>query len=146
MSQTLRDFIAAREDEIKKHMAALRVDLGELRAAKSAIISADGGPDHSAAGGEATRKTHRDLIVEVLKSEVDGATSDKIIDMVRKRFSVDIRQASMSSQLSRANADGILTLEASTKIWRLAKPVDDGGGSACDNKNSGSSDFENANA
>lgn len=117
MAQTLRDFIDARETEVRLQIKTLNDELRELRAAKSAI---EGSLSSRADGHNVERLTHRDMIVQVLDENPEGGTSDRVIEMVRKRFGVDIPQASMSSQLSRAKSDNLLDLEQGTKIWRLA--------------------------
>jgi hypothetical protein len=117
MRQTLRDFINAREAEVKASIKALNEELRELRTAKSAIE--DSGAQ-SAERMTSSRMTHRDMIVAVLDDRPEGGTSDKVIQWVHEQFGVDIAQASMSSQLSRAKSDGALTLEQGTKIWRSA--------------------------
>lgn len=117
MSQTLRDFINAREGEIRAQIKALNDELRELRAAKSAI---EGASTPDAGRAPSSRMTHRDMIVAVLDERSEGGTSDKVIEWVREKFGVDIPQASMSSQLSRAKSDGVLDLEQSTKIWRTS--------------------------
>lgn len=119
MSQTLRDFINAREGEVKAQIRALNNELRELRAAKSAI---DGGLSSTAdKSPTSNRLTHRDMIVAVLDERPEGGTSDKVIEWVNDKFDTEISQASMSSQLSRAKSDGVLTLEQRTKVWRSAK-------------------------
>lgn len=123
MSQTLRDFIAGRESEIKAQIKALNDELRELRTAKSAI---DGSGAVSTDRVTSSRMTHREMIVAVLDERPDGGTSDKVIEWVNEKFSVDISQASMSSQLSRAKSDGVVNLDTSTKTWRSRKHVDGG--------------------
>lgn len=118
MSQTLRDFINAREAEIKAQMKTLNDELRELRAAKSAIEGSTTSQGVAASNG---RMTHREMIVAVLDERPDGGTSDKVIEWVNDRFGVEISQASISSQLSRAKSDGAVSLDMSTKIWRSAK-------------------------
>lgn len=118
MPQTLRDFINAREREVKTQIKALNDELRELRAAKSAI---DGAPAPGAERAPSSRMTHRDMIVVVLDERPEGGTSDKVIEWVNEKFDVEISQASMSSQLSRAKSDGVVSLDTSTKVWRSAK-------------------------
>ena len=118
MSQTLRDFINAREGEVKAHIKALNDELRELRAAKSAI---EGSTPSQGAAASSNRMTHRDMIVAVLDERPAGGTSDKVIEWVTDKFGVEISQASISSQLSRAKSDGAVSLDMSTKIWRSAK-------------------------
>jgi len=118
MSQTLRDFINAREAEVKAQIKALNDELRELRTAKSAI---DAPPAPSAERGASNRVTHRDMIIAVLDERPEGGTSDKVIEWIREKFDTEIPQASMSSQLSRAKSDGVVSLDMSTKVWRSAK-------------------------
>jgi len=118
MAQTLRDFLATREAEIKTHIKALDDELREIRTAKSAIDGVSAPVNESA---HSTRTTHRDLIVASLDKRPKGGTSDKVIEWVNEDFGVEISQTSISSQLSRAKSDNAVTLEPSTKIWRSAK-------------------------
>ena len=118
MTQTLRDFISAREAEIKSQIKALHAELRELNAAKSAISATT---SVAAKKPEHNRKTHREMIMAVLEGQPQGCTSDQVIDLIKEHFSIDIPQSSMSSQLSRAKSDGLLVLDQSTKVWRLAE-------------------------
>jgi len=118
MTQTLRDFINARESEIKSQIKALSDELRELRAAKSAI---EGGSSIAAERTPSNRLTHREMIVAVLDERPEGGASDKVIEWVNEKFGVEISQASISSQLSRAKSDGVVSLDASTKTGRSAK-------------------------
>jgi hypothetical protein len=118
MSQTLRDFINAREADVKAQIKALNDELRELRAAKSAI---DGSTSAPVERSPSNRLTHRDMIVSVLDDRPSGGTSDKVIEWVAEKFGAEISQASISSQLSRAKSDGVVSLEQGTKIWRSAK-------------------------
>lgn len=125
MSQTLRDFINAREADVKVQIKALNDELRELRAAKSAIDGAS--PTKSDRAGS-NRLTHRDMIVDVLDERPEGGTSDKVIEWIKEKFSIEIPQASMSSQLSRAKSDGAVSLDMSTKTWRSVKYSETHGG------------------
>lgn len=118
MAQTLRDFINARETEIKTQLKALDVELRELTAAKSAI-SADAPQVKQTRISK--RTTHREMIVAVLDEHNEGGASDRVIEWIKSRFGVEIPQASMSSQLSRAKSDNLISLDSVTKIWRSAK-------------------------
>jgi hypothetical protein len=144
MPQTLRDFINARESEVKASIKALNDELRELRTAKSAID----GPTPSTSRAPNNRMTHRDMIAAVLDERPDGGTSDKVIKWVNEHFDVEISKASMSSQLSRAKSDGVVSLEKSTKVWRSKKHS--GGGcellsAAPQSENSGPAGPEEAN-
>ncbi len=118
MSQSLRDFINARESEVKAQIKALNDELRELRTAKSAI---DGQSPSVVERRRPERLTHRQMIAEVLDKHPDGGPADKVIKWVYEEFGVEIPQASMSSQLSRAKSDGVVTLDMSNKVWRSVK-------------------------
>ncbi|MGC9369006.1 MAG: hypothetical protein ACP5DX_05630 [Paracoccaceae bacterium] len=115
MTQTLQEFIDAREAEIRAQMKALNDELRQLRAAKSAIS----GASTFGSGVVKTKMTQRDMIIAALNEHPDGGTTEMIVGWVKDKFDVDVAQPTMSSQLSRAKADGAVALDTSTKIWRL---------------------------
>jgi hypothetical protein len=118
MPQTLREFIDAREAQVREQIRALNAELAELKAAKSAISCGSAVDVTRPSQG---RLTHRDMIAAVLGNSPDGGTSDKVVEMVKARFGVDVPLSSMSSQLSRAKGDGVVVLDTTTKIWRSAR-------------------------
>tara|TARA_R110002124_G_scaffold226094_1_gene391275 strand:+ start:156 stop:674 length:519 start_codon:yes stop_codon:yes gene_type:complete len=118
MTQTLRDFINAREAQVKASIKALNDELRELQTAKSAIT---GEPGPAKRSRTSNRMTHRDMFIKVLEDRRDGGTTEDIAGWVAEKFNVEIPQPSMSSQLSRAKSDKLLTLDTSSKRWRLAK-------------------------
>ena len=105
---TLRDFIASRETDIKAQMKALRKELGELKAAKSALEARTTpfGPDGQVQG----TMTIKDMIRDVLKSAPQGQTSTEIQTKIAEHFNRQIERTSLSPQLSRMKDDGEVTL------------------------------------
>jgi hypothetical protein len=118
MAMSLREFITAREHEIKAQIRALTNELRELSAAKSAISGDD---SVTGRGSGQQRLTHSDMIISVLDDHVEGGTVDNVVAWVKAKFDVEIPRNSMSSQLSRAKGDGFLTLDHANKIWRSSK-------------------------
>lgn len=119
MSQTLRDFIAQREAEVRAQIAKMQSELRELQSAKRAINGAAGGKDASPpSGGKATIK---DKIRDVLAEHTNGGTSDDIIKWVKSSFGTEVPRTSMSPQLSRLKSEGVVTLNNSTNVWQLAE-------------------------
>lgn len=118
MSQTLRDFLSAREAEIKEQIKALNDELRDVRAARCAI---DPGVAASEGRPLKTRMTQREMIVSALDARPEGGASDKIVGWIKQDYGADISQATMSSQLSRAKSDGLVVLDTANKIWRSAK-------------------------
>ena len=113
---TLRDFIASRETDIKAQIKALRVELNDLKLAKSALDS------HGSAlvtqTPLATTKTIKDMIREVLKSNADGLTSTEILAKINDQTDRQIERTSLSPQLSRMKEDGEVAL--TENLWFLA--------------------------
>jgi hypothetical protein len=118
MPQTLREFIDAREAQVRDQLRLLNAELAELKAARLALHD---GASVAAPASRQGKMTHRDMILSVLDEVPDGGTSDKVVEMVKAKFGVDVPLSSMSSQLSRAKSDGDATLDTMTKTWRSAK-------------------------
>lgn len=113
---TLREFIATRQDEIASQMAALKREERELRIALNAL---DGGKPRANGKARAERPTLNEMIVAVL-TEFGAATSENIIGLIKDKFGADVPKSSMSPQLSRLKREGVVELDVTNKIWRLA--------------------------
>lgn len=113
MSQTLRDFIAKRETEIRDQQKALKAELRELQAAKAAI---DATPQTGATGQAVTGAvTIKDMARDVLHQHPDGLNSAGILAGIKTMFDRDVERTSLSPQLSRLKDDGALVL--SGELW-----------------------------
>lgn len=111
MNTTLRDFIAGRKAEIKLQLKELKREWRELQAAESAIATDDSESD----GAEGN--TIKEMILQVLAEHQTCADAHQIIEMIRKRFNVEIARTSISPQLSRLRKEKRLHME--NKLWCL---------------------------
>ena len=117
---TLRDFIAKRKAEIREQMTALRQELSELQRAEAAISGEPASPStRQTTAGQPGKGTIKDMILQVLEDRAKGAESPEVIDLIKARFDVEVPRTSMSPQLSRLKADGLLTIIG--KNWILPK-------------------------
>lgn len=116
---TLRQFIEAREAEIKSLRAELLAELKELKAAKSAISTDSIDKDSPANSGV---KTIKQKIIDVLTDSDLPLTSEEIISEIKTRFGDDVARTSLSPQLSRLkNDDKMIGYNELSKSWSLGK-------------------------
>lgn len=114
---TLREFIASRKSEIHKKLSELRHELSELDAAEEAIASDTPSQREPSISTSHSRTTIKDMIVEVLQRVPNGLESNEIIDKIRGQFDAEVPRTSMSPQLSRLKAEGVLAVDG--KRWLL---------------------------
>jgi hypothetical protein len=107
---TLRDFLAAREAEIRDQQKALKAELRDLQIAKAALEG-----NQSVPAASALALTIKEMARAVLAGQPNGLNSSGILDGIKKQFARDIERTSLSPQLSRLKEDGELTL--SGEIW-----------------------------
>lgn len=124
MSTSLRDFLKQRETELRLEMSRLNAELNEIRAAREAIDNPSG--PRSSVPAAVGKPTHRDMIIEILDERPEGAGADQIRSLLQKRFGVELPRPSVSSKLSRMKSDGLIQLDADTKVWRSPKHPSDG--------------------
>jgi hypothetical protein len=117
---TLRDFIVTRETDIKSQIKALKVELSDLKIAKSALDSQGG--SISLETPTAVTKTIKDMIRDALKSATVGLTSTDILTKIIDQTGRQIERTSLSPQLTRMKADGEVTLV--DNLWFLADAPD----------------------
>lgn len=67
----------------------------------------------------ATAKTIKEAVVDILNEAGQGLTALQILPLVNRRLGVEYPRTSLSPQLSRLKADGLLTREG--VLWSLAK-------------------------
>lgn len=118
---TLRDFIAAREADIKSQMKALRSELGDLKIAKSALdpLSSEIEPG----GLQSGSRTIKDMVRTILKSDSTGLTATDILAKIKENFDRDLGRTSLSPQLSRMKEDGEVIVNDNS--WFLAVPLEE---------------------
>jgi hypothetical protein len=122
MSQSLREFIRAREADIQKQIESLRSELRDLALARQAIDGAPAPRNPTVQRG--TAPTIKEMILEVLEKRPNGGVADQIIEWVKADYGVDVPRSSMSPQLSRLKSDLSVHLHAKTKVWQLPKHVE----------------------
>ena len=134
MATSLRDFLAARESEIKEQMKALRFELAEIKIARGALDSAG---STSIAGGSATfGPTIKDMIRAVLGKSPFGLTSLEILTQIERDFGRKLERSSLSPQLSRMKDDSVVSLSGSNwileagnrQVGLLAQAAEEGSG------------------
>lgn len=135
MNETMKDFITRRKAEIKEQIAALRMELREIRTAESAI-SGDESTAPKTRNKSSNHPTIKDLIIEVLKTREQGADAKEIIHMIKEQHGKEVSRPSISPQLSRLKSEGKLHLD--NKIWTLAvakspnKEAPEGASNSCE--------------
>lgn len=120
MAQTTQEFIAERTKVIQSEIKALRDELAALKSLKAALS----GSKSPESGASKTRRvsghTFQEMIVDVLNDLVDGAAdANYIIDLIDKKFKKKIQRSSISPQLSRLKAKGVLDLN--DNVWSLTE-------------------------
>lgn len=116
----LRQFLAERKAEIDRQIKALRDERSEIVMAERALPQTD-----AVAGVERQQRrapdggpTLKEMAVAVLADTPNGADANTIRIAISERFGREIARESMSPQLSRLGAAGIL--ERNGRIWRVA--------------------------
>lgn len=122
MSQSLREFIRAREADIQKQIESLRSELRDLTLARQAIEGAPASRQPAVQRG--VTPTIKEMILEALEKRPSGGVADQIIEWVKADYGVDVPRSSMSPQLSRLKSDLSVYLHAKTKVWQLPKHVE----------------------
>ena len=116
----LREFLSERKAEIDRQIKALRDERAEILMAEKALPQADAVPGieratrRSSSGGP----TLKEMAVEILSKNPAGMDANAIRQMIFIDYGKDIARESMSPQLSRLGAAGILLRDG--LIWRLA--------------------------
>lgn len=132
MSQSLRDFIFARLQELTKAEEPLTRQLKAiaderkqlLKAAEAAGIDARDQADSQppTINLQITRRTIpertiKDAVIEVLKERDRGMTALEILAAINFKFETDYPRTSLSPQLSRLKTDG--KIERDGTVWKL---------------------------
>ena len=129
-NNALREFIRNRRNELLRQISTLQSELKELDLAQSAIgdhmtetFVADTSLREIAEAGQVARprlrskKTIKQMAVDMLCDKPNGATAIEIIELIHERFGVDVPRASISPQLSRLKLDG--EVEYTNNKWSL---------------------------
>jgi hypothetical protein len=117
MATTLRDFLNAREAEIKDQLKRLRLEMAEIRVARQALDGVSE-PAASAVGASGASPTIKDMVRSVLKEVPLGLTSAEILLAIKRVFDKELERTSLSPQLSRLKHDGAVVLDGETWFIR----------------------------
>lgn len=120
-NQRLIELIDRRLDEVQQQIRALQEEVRELESARFLMLSEE---NREVVSTFRRKRTHTDYILESLRRRPQGGTSDEVINWVRDDFEIEIPQSSISSQLSRAKARGLVSLEKGTRIWKATENYD----------------------
>lgn len=118
----LSDYLAERRREIEAEIKALKAELAEIRIAEEALLGAPSkaGASVIARGPLAVREgSIKDWILKALTLGPIGMETDDVISTVRTIGGPEIPRSSMTPQLSRLKAVGVVELEG--RLWRLAE-------------------------
>lgn len=133
--QPFQEYIFARFQELESLEEPLRTQLAEIRrerdqlrrAAVAAGISLNPTaeaeelrepPPAAAPQRSLPERTIKEAVIEVLSDHEGGMTAINILSLINRRFKSAYPRTSLSPQLSRLKADGIL--ERNGIVWRLA--------------------------
>jgi hypothetical protein len=145
-SETLREFLIRRERELTHRLSALQAELGpveaELAQIRRARTAVDTAPTLSGLNSNAAPPTGFDYVGPLLElldtkspSEMTikqlviraftaqfrkGATPAQLREFIRDAYGRDIERGSLSPQLSRMKAEGLIEQDAATDVWKLA--------------------------
>jgi hypothetical protein len=86
---------------------------GELKTVKASQPDGDVPPSDG-------KRTIQDMAVEVIADASGGVTALEILDQINSRFKASLKRTSLSPQLSRLKADGVIELRG--KRWFIVKP------------------------
>lgn len=113
--KSIRDILAERKAEIKSLQAQLKKEMQDILAAEAALApSSDSQVPVTLKRGRGSKITLKDMIVGVLQEHSNGADSYKILEMIKEKYSIDVKRESLSPQLSRLkNDDNLLELRGS---------------------------------
>ena len=110
-------------------MAVLRKEERELKIALSAL---DGSKPKANGTRGAVRTTYKEMVVAVLRRH-GGGHVDSLVGFVKDAYGIEMPKSSISPLLSKLKAEGLVDLDQTKKIWRLAsgsQPPDGNGVSA----------------
>ncbi len=119
------DYLATRREEIEAQMRALKAELNEIRIAEAALSGAPlGRTVMSGIRGSAIVRdgTIKDWIMRALSAFDVGLETDAVIEAIRKMGGPLVERSSITPQLSRLKAAGLLGHNG--KLWRLPTEED----------------------
>lgn len=112
MTETLCNFIARRKAELEAEIDRLRAELRQIALAESVVTA--GSPITSE---QPPAETIKAQVVKILADSSRGLSAVEIQARLSERFDRIVKRESLSPQLSRLGAEGVLSREG--KLWRL---------------------------
>lgn len=115
MTITLNDFMAQRKAEIQAEIERLRAELRQIAAAEGMAETET--TAHAHRRRELHPTTIKDQVVKILTDCPRGLEASEIQTQLRRRFDRSVKRESLSPQLSRLGAEGVIKREG--KVWIL---------------------------
>lgn len=116
MSETFSEIIARRKAELQSEIERLRAELRQVLIAENAVSAA--APSLAIDMGREPRSaTIKDQVVKILADSPRGLTAMEIQARLAERFDRFVKRESLSPQLSRLGAEGVLHRDG--KVWQL---------------------------
>lgn len=112
--ETINDYLPRRKAEILALIGELKAELRQIAAAEAAGELASRRKAKSAVRGPETIK---EQVIAILTDCPNGLEATEILDRLRVRFGRELKRESLSPQLSRLGADGVI--ERNGKTWIL---------------------------
>ena len=113
----IRALVNKRKKEIFNQIKELRNELREIKAVEQTLLNQGASDSQSDSRRKGAAITFQDMIVTVLENIPQGADANQILELIDKEFGKKIKRSSVSPQLSRLKANGVLTLK--DNIWSL---------------------------
>ncbi len=116
----LLDYLGSRREEIEGQIKSLKAELSEIRIAETALTG--GKPGKKPANSKRQRSVVRegsikDWVLKALMNTPEGYETDNVIIAVNLIGGPDVPRNSMTPQLSRLKAMGLIEQEG--RFWRL---------------------------
>jgi hypothetical protein len=123
LGMALLDYLSSRRAEVEAQIKALKTELADIRIAEAALTEGSAVRTTVARPGAAPVRAGsiKDWVLKALAQAPDiGLDTEDTITVVEMIGGPKVPRNSMTPQLSRLKADGLLVLEG--RNWRLAPP------------------------
>lgn len=120
----LKDYLDTRRTEIEADIKRLRAELADIKKAETAVYGGPGGanqkPSRRTRRGSGIRVgTIKDWILRALRREPEGLETEDVIVAVQAIGGPEVPRNSMTPQLSRLKAAGLVSLDG--RLWRIVQ-------------------------
>lgn len=115
MTETLFEILARRKEKLQAEVDRLQIELRQIAHCEAILAATPSAQsDHSREHRPATIK---DQVVKILADSPRGLTALEIQARLSERFDRIVKRESLSPQLSRLGAEGVLKRDG--KVWQL---------------------------